>query len=119
MPIHYKAPCLMIGGQMAKIIESKNSQFPVGSDIFGQFGWRSHTVLNPTIIQKNAFRDCYIYPKFGDLPKSLGLGYLGMPGNTGKRKNNNFSMITFSSIIALQSILDFWRFVSQKQVKLS
>ncbi|XP_070491673.1 prostaglandin reductase 1-like isoform X1 [Chironomus tepperi] len=78
----YKAPCLMIGGQMAKIVESKNADFPVDSTIFGQFGWRSHTVLNPTEVQNKAFRDCYILPKYGNLPTSLGLGYLGMPGNT-------------------------------------
>lgn len=80
--LSYKAPCLMIGGQMAKIIDSKNPDFPVDSTIFGQFGWRSHTVLNPTEVQKKAFRDCYIFPKYGNLPSSLGLGYLGMPGNT-------------------------------------
>jgi prostaglandin reductase 1 len=70
----------MIGGQMAKVIESKNPHFPVDSTIFGQFGWRSHTILNPSEVQKKAFRDCYIFPKF-NLPKSLGLGVLGMPGD--------------------------------------
>lgn len=80
--MNYKIPCLMIGGQMATIVESKNSQFPKDSVIFGQFGWRDHTVLNPTEVQKKAFRDCYIFPKFNNLPISLGLGTLGMPGNT-------------------------------------
>jgi prostaglandin reductase 1 len=79
--LNYKAPCLMIGGQMAKIVESKNADFPVDSTIFGQFGWRDHTILNPSEVQKNAFRDCYILPKYDNLPSSLGLGYLGMPGN--------------------------------------
>lgn len=77
--LSYKAPCQMIGGQMAKIIESKNPAFPVDSVIFGQFGWRDLTILNPTEVQQKAFRDCYILPKY-DLPSSLGLGYLGMPG---------------------------------------
>lgn len=82
--LSYKVPCLMIGGQMAKIIESKNPAFPVDSTIFGQFGWRDHTILNPSEVQQKAFRDCYILPKYGDLPVSLGLGYLGMPGKFSK-----------------------------------
>lgn len=79
--INYKLPSLMIGGQMAKIVESKNSSFPVDSVIFGQFGWRDHTILNPSEVQKKSFRECYILPKYGNLPSSLGLGYLGMPGS--------------------------------------
>lgn len=78
----YKTPCLMIGGQMAKVLESKNADYPVGSSLFGQFGWRTHTVINPTEVQKKSFIDCYAYPEFKNLPKSLGLGILGMPGNT-------------------------------------
>ena len=71
--LRYKAPCLMIGGQMAKIVESKNAAFPVDSIIFGQFGWRDYTVLNPSEVQKNSFIDCYILPKYDDLPSSLGM----------------------------------------------
>jgi prostaglandin reductase 1 len=79
---YYKAPCPMIGGQMARIIESKNKDFPVDSKIFGQFGWRSHTVVNPSEVQKEGLRNCYLFPKFDNVPLSLGLGSLGMPGNT-------------------------------------
>ncbi|KAG5684868.1 hypothetical protein PVAND_014078 [Polypedilum vanderplanki] len=80
--LRYPVGSQMIGGQMAKIIDSKNPQFPTGSTIFGQFGWRTHTVVNPTEVQKKSFNDCYLYPDFKNLPKSLGLGILGMPGNT-------------------------------------
>lgn len=65
-----------------RVIESKNSKFPEGSKIFGQFGWRTHKVLNPVELQKKAFQDCYILPKCDGHPSSLGLGLLGMPGNT-------------------------------------
>lgn len=70
---------LMIGGQVAKIVESKNSKFPVGAKIFGQFGWRTHTVCNP---DKSQSDKPYLLPDFGTLPASLALGVLGMPGNT-------------------------------------
>lgn len=65
-----------------RVLESKNPEFPEGSTIFGQFGWRTHTVLNPVEVQKKAFQDCYVLPKFDGHPTSLGLGCLGMPGNT-------------------------------------
>lgn len=64
------------------ILESKNPKFPAGSPYFGQFGWSSHTILNPEKIQKERPQDCYVLPDFGKHPKSLGLGALGMPGNT-------------------------------------
>lgn len=61
------------------MIESKNSEFPVGAEIYGLFGWRSHTLVNPLEFTKN---NLYILHDFGGLPSSLGVGYLGMPGNT-------------------------------------
>lgn len=74
----YKTPCTMIGGQVAKVIESKNSKFPVGSTIFAQNGWRTHKVFNPEEMQKKAFQDCYIIPKCEGRSSSLGLGVTGM-----------------------------------------
>ncbi|KYQ57274.1 Prostaglandin reductase 1 [Trachymyrmex zeteki] len=72
----------MIGGQVAKIIESKNPDFPVGKRIVGYLGWRTHTILNPNIHQSFSEQKPYLLPDIGDLPSSLGLGMLGMPGNT-------------------------------------
>ncbi|KAL1398589.1 hypothetical protein pipiens_008836 [Culex pipiens pipiens] len=69
----------MIGGQVATVLDSKNAGFPVGSAIFGQFGWRTHTVCNPAKLKTDR---PYVLPDFGSLPTSLGLGVLGMPGNT-------------------------------------
>jgi prostaglandin reductase 1 len=74
----YKAPFTMIGGQVAKVIESKNSKFPVGSTIFSQNGWRTHKVFNPEEMQSKAFQDCYIIPKCDGHSNSLGLGVTGM-----------------------------------------
>ncbi|XP_050079921.1 prostaglandin reductase 1-like [Anopheles maculipalpis] len=75
----YPEGSLMIGGQIARVTQSANEQFPVGANIFGQFGWRTHTVCDPDALEKDK---PYVLPDFGPLPRSLGLGILGMPGNT-------------------------------------
>ncbi|XP_076235629.1 prostaglandin reductase 1 [Calliopsis andreniformis] len=74
----------MIGSQVAKIIESKNSDFPVGKRILCYFGWRTHTIINPQKLNKTELLNQvpYILPDIGDLSPSLCLGILGMPGNT-------------------------------------
>jgi prostaglandin reductase 1 len=48
--------------------------------VFGNLGWRSHTIVDPSKFP-NKF-DLYILPDFGDLPQSLAVGVLGMPGNS-------------------------------------
>lgn len=63
-----------------RIVESKNADYPAGAHMYGVFGWRTHTIFDPkdsTFVIKP-----YILPSFGTLPLSLGLGHLGMPGNT-------------------------------------
>ncbi|XP_055297767.1 prostaglandin reductase 1-like [Sitodiplosis mosellana] len=73
--------CTMIGGQIAKIIESKNADYPKNAIVYGSFGWRTHTIYNPTSPEAQLVK-AYVLPSFGKLPESLGLGHLGMPGNT-------------------------------------
>ncbi|CAH2980766.1 unnamed protein product [Chilo suppressalis] len=80
--IGYKLPTDMIGGQVAKIIESRNEKFPVGKYVAGSFGWRTHTVCNPSEQPKQIFLPLTLLPELGSYPVSLGLGILGMPGNT-------------------------------------
>lgn len=72
----------MIGSQVAKIVESRNPDYPVGKKVVGYFGWRTHTIVNPNIDEddKMVLRLPHILPDIGDLPSSLGLGVLGMPG---------------------------------------
>ncbi|CAG9786830.1 unnamed protein product [Diatraea saccharalis] len=79
--IGYKLPTDMIGGQVAKIIESRNEKFPVGKYVVGQFGWRTHTVCNPHKPLNQVFMPTLLL-NLGSHPVSLGLGILGMPGNT-------------------------------------
>lgn len=68
-----------------RILQSKNPKYPVGSYVFGNFGWRSHTVVKPgtnvlPYEQKDRTDIANLLPDFGNLPRSLALGYLGMPG---------------------------------------
>ena len=65
-----------------RIIESRNPTFPKDAIIYGSLGWRTHTVFNPNITQYPFLIPSYILPSFADLPVSLGLGTLGIPGNT-------------------------------------
>lgn len=60
-----------------RITESKNPKFPVGKYVVGQFGWRTHTVTDGLMGSR---MEVYLLPDFGDLPLSLALGILGMPG---------------------------------------
>jgi len=76
----YPVGVTMIGGQIAKVVESKDKAYPVGSTIFGNFGWQTHTIFNPSE-HKDPIQS-YVLPTFGKHPSSLGLGVLGMPGNT-------------------------------------
>ncbi|CAL1682317.1 unnamed protein product [Lasius platythorax] len=80
----YPLGSTMIGGQVAKIVESKNPNYPVGKRIVGYLGWRTHTIINPKIIDETDMMQQrpYILPDIGDLSPSLGLGVLGMPGNS-------------------------------------
>ncbi|XP_045921744.1 prostaglandin reductase 1-like [Micropterus dolomieu] len=67
---------VMIGSQVAKVIQSNNPAFPVGNHVVGRCGWRTHTVCDGTDL----------IPIMADWPQdvslSLALGALGMPGLT-------------------------------------
>lgn len=74
---------VMFGSQVAKVIESKNPEWPVGTCLVHYEGWRSHTLLTPQLFEtKRIDFPIRSLPEMGDLPKSLGVGILGMPGNT-------------------------------------
>lgn len=70
----------LIGRQVARILETKNPKYPVGSYVVGEFGWRTHTICNP--LENPGRIPPYIIPNFGNHPKSLALGMLGLTGNT-------------------------------------
>ncbi|KAF5307611.1 hypothetical protein FQR65_LT06767 [Abscondita terminalis] len=57
--------------QLAKIIESKNKYFPVGQYIVGDFGWQTHTILEPCNDDQ-----VYLVPELN----SYSVGIIGTPG---------------------------------------
>lgn len=74
--VRMKEGDVMIGTQVAKVIQSKNPAFPVGSHVVGRGGWRTHTLSDGTDL----------IPIMADWPQdvslSLALGTIGMPGLT-------------------------------------
>lgn len=71
------------------MIESKDSNFQVGAHVWGQLGWATHSIFNVQKMKEDAAKNPlepnvtpYVLPVFDSLPLSLGLGILGMPGNT-------------------------------------
>jgi len=73
---------IMIGSQVAKVVESKSSEYPVGTLVVGYFGWRNMTVVDPAEVPTLMKGFMQKLPDLGGLSPSLGLGALGMPGNT-------------------------------------
>lgn len=71
-----KAGDVMIGTQVARVIQSKNPAFPVGSHVVSDCGWRSRSVSDGTGLTR-VLSD---WPQ--DIPLSLALGAIGMPGLT-------------------------------------
>ncbi|CAF4933912.1 unnamed protein product [Pieris macdunnoughi] len=80
--IGYKLPTDMIGSQVAKVIESRNDKYPVGSYVTDSFGWRTHTICNPDAVRPQEVMPLTKIPNVKPHPVSLALGVLGMPGNT-------------------------------------
>ncbi|XP_018318687.1 prostaglandin reductase 1 [Agrilus planipennis] len=71
----------IFGSQVARIIESKSKDYPVGKHVVGEFGWQTLSI-GKNEINKIGFPAPWIIPDIGNLPLSLALGVLGMPGNT-------------------------------------
>ncbi|XP_060546396.1 prostaglandin reductase 1 [Pantherophis guttatus] len=66
----------MIGSQVARILESRNPSFPVGTFVVANLGWTTHFISNG----KNLLQLPPNWPE--SLPRSLALGTIGMPGLT-------------------------------------
>ncbi|XP_041842552.1 prostaglandin reductase 1-like [Melanotaenia boesemani] len=74
--LYMKEGDVMIGTQVAKVIQSQNPAFPVGSYVVSNCGWRTHTVCNG----KDLIPIISGWPQ--DVSLSLALGSIGMPGLT-------------------------------------
>ncbi|XP_018028153.1 prostaglandin reductase 1 isoform X1 [Hyalella azteca] len=82
-----KIGAIVTGSQVARVIESKNAEYPVGTRLVGQLGWRSHTLLPLKKADGTTADDLFsnfapLLPEIEGLPHSTALGVLGMPGNT-------------------------------------
>ncbi|VVC86625.1 unnamed protein product, partial [Leptidea sinapis] len=84
--IGYKLPTDMIGGQVAKVIASRNDKFSVGSHVCGAFGWRTHTVCNPDKLNEAGLMPTVLVPDITPHPVSLALGcrVIGFAGSDDK-----------------------------------
>lgn len=74
--VRMKEGDVMIGTQVAKVVQSNNSAFPVGCHVVGRCGWRTHTVSDG----KDLIPVMADWPQ--DVSLSLALGTIGMPGLT-------------------------------------
>lgn len=74
----YSAPFglgeVMTGGAVGRVVESAHAEYPVGSVVLHQFGWRD-------VVQEDA-AGFKIVPQLPGAPLSLYLGILGMTGLT-------------------------------------
>jgi len=68
-------PMDMFGEQLARVIKSRNDEFPVGTLVLAQTGWRSHFISKGDNLKPIPF-------DLGDTLESYCLGALGMPGAT-------------------------------------
>jgi prostaglandin reductase 1 len=71
-------PYKMIGQQVAKVVESKDPDFPVGTRILAHVGWAEKGIIN----DKKKARVQKAPTDLGGMSPSHLLGACGMPGNT-------------------------------------
>ncbi|TRY70916.1 hypothetical protein TCAL_07525 [Tigriopus californicus] len=82
---HLRPPTTMIGSQVAKVLESRDPQFPVGSRIVLYAGWVETGVTNPSKSSEDMFGLNQVVlapPISAELSPSILLGVCGMPGVT-------------------------------------
>ncbi|XP_018593736.1 prostaglandin reductase 1-like [Scleropages formosus] len=74
--VRMKEGDVMIGGQVAKVVQSRNPSFPAGSVVVANCGWRTHAVSDGAALTPLAAG----WPQ--EVPLSFALGAVGMPGLT-------------------------------------
>ncbi|XP_020831875.1 prostaglandin reductase 1 [Phascolarctos cinereus] len=74
--VYLKEGDTIMGSQVARVVESKNSAFPVGSTVVARSGWTTHSISDGKDLET-------LLAEWPDkLPISLALGTIGMPGLT-------------------------------------
>jgi len=84
----------VVSGQIVKVIESKNKEYPIGTILLGHFGWYDYNIINkeqlkqstvipPKIIAKHKQDEKEEdVPDLSKVPLSHYVGAFGMPGRT-------------------------------------
>lgn len=76
------------GRQVARVVESKNSDYQKGKLVVGSMGWTTYSVVDPTITQELGGATVHLVENLprqlenSSLTKSSALGLLGIPGLT-------------------------------------
>ena len=82
----YKPPMTMIGGALFKVLQSKNPEYPEGSQLMSMIGWVDVGILDPNMKSNAPGSEGTVMTRpaqsIGTLSPSLLLGALGMPGAT-------------------------------------
>lgn len=95
-----------------RVLESKHPGYKVGSNVVGELGWRSRTVINPddVVSPYGGKAKPLVLPDFGEIPLSTALGALGMPGYVNSKEVILYKLFTPSynknTDIEIQHILD-------------
>ncbi|XP_052122745.1 prostaglandin reductase 1-like [Frankliniella occidentalis] len=81
---NYPPGTRMIGGQVARVLQSKHKDFKTGDQVVGYLGWSTRTIINidETKGDRNFTWGDVTKVRHPDLPLSYNLGVLGMPGQT-------------------------------------
>lgn len=64
------------------MIQSKHEKYPLGTLLSAYFGWRTHTIVNPDTRTTDFMGKLTILPELGELSSSIGLGAIGLTGNS-------------------------------------
>ncbi|XP_058801499.1 prostaglandin reductase 1-like [Phymastichus coffea] len=72
---------LMVSTQVAKTVQSKRTNYPVGKRIVGYAGRRTYIIMHPDRLDILSVvgREPYLLPDYPDLPSSVALSILGQP----------------------------------------
>ncbi|XP_023328257.1 prostaglandin reductase 1 isoform X2 [Eurytemora carolleeae] len=78
----------ILGRQIARVVESKNPDYPKGKLLIGSMGWSSYSTVDPTLTQVLGGHEVPLVETLprqlenASMPKSAALGLLGVPGLT-------------------------------------
>jgi len=76
----------ILGRQIARVVESRNTDYPKGKLLVGSMGWSTYSMVDPSMTQELGGRDIPLVENLPSqldntfLPKSSALGVLGIPG---------------------------------------